>query len=79
MYCMPCPNGVNIPGVFGIYNDATMYGDLRRSKALYLMRITEEERADKCEECEECLELCPQAIDTLDWMETAHELLAPKN
>ncbi len=78
MYCMPCPHGVNIPGVFGIYNDATMYGDPRRSKALYLMRLTEEERADKCEDCEECLEFCPQAIDVPDWMETAHELLAPK-
>ncbi len=77
MYCMPCPNEVNIPGVFGIYNDATMYGDPRRSKALYLMRLTEEERADKCEDCEECIELCPQAIDIPDWMEKAHELLAP--
>ena len=78
-YCMPCPHGVNIPGVFGMYNDTTMYGDVRRSKALYMMRLTEEERADKCEQCEECLELCPQAIEIPDWMEKAHELLAPKN
>ncbi|MBW2622515.1 MAG: aldo/keto reductase [Deltaproteobacteria bacterium] len=77
-YCMPCPNGVDIPGVFGLYNDATMYGDLRRSKALYLMRLTEEQRADKCEECGDCLDLCPQQIEIPDWMEKADELLAPK-
>jgi hypothetical protein len=76
-YCMPCPNGVNIPGVFGIFNDATLYGDERRSQMLYQIRLTEDERAEKCEACGDCLDLCPQEIKIPEWMEKAHKLLVP--
>ena len=24
-YCQPCPNGVNIPTIFGFYNEAMMF------------------------------------------------------
>ncbi len=77
-YCMPCPHGVNIPGVFGIHNDATLYNDVNRPRMLYQIRLTEDERADKCEECGDCLELCPQEIEIPQWMKKAHDLLAPK-
>jgi len=77
-YCLPCPNGVKIPGVFTLYNDAMIYSDPRRAQGLYQMRLTEEERGDKCEKCEDCLELCPQQIDIPDWLEKAHAFLAPK-
>jgi len=76
-YCMPCPNGVDIPGVFRIYNDVELYGDLDRPKMLYQIRLTDEERADKCIACGECLDKCPQEIEIPDWMEKADELLAP--
>jgi predicted aldo/keto reductase-like oxidoreductase len=26
-YCMPCPNGVNIPMIFSLYNDVVMFKD----------------------------------------------------
>ena len=74
-YCMPCPNGVNIPGVFVIHNDAMIYGDANRARMLYQIRIPEEKRADKCIACEECLELCPQKIPIPEWMEKSDELL----
>lgn len=77
-YCMPCPHGVNIPGVFGIHNDATLYNDVNRPRMLYQIRLTEDERADKCEECGECLEKCPQEIEIPQWMKKAHGLLVPK-
>jgi predicted aldo/keto reductase-like oxidoreductase len=74
-YCLPCPNNVNIPGVFGIYNDAIMYGDLARAKFLYQIRVQEGERANECLECQECEELCPQEIPISEWMKKAREML----
>ncbi len=77
-YCIPCPNGVDIPGVFRIFNDVTLYGDEDRPRMLYQIRLTEEERGDKCIACGECLEKCPQEIQIPEWMERAHEMLKPK-
>jgi len=74
-YCLPCSNNVNIPGVFGIYNDAIMYGDLTRAKMLYQIRVQDGERAVECLECQECEELCPQEIPISEWMKKARELL----
>ena len=74
-YCLPCPNGVQIPGVLGLYNDAIMYDDLPRAKFLYNIRIQQDERAEHCEECNECEEKCPQGIPIAEWMKKAQELL----
>jgi len=74
-YCMPCPNNVNIPGVFGLYNDAVMYDDVRRARMLYGIRIPEGERASLCQSCQECEELCPQGLPISEWMVKCQELL----
>jgi len=74
-YCLPCPNGVNIPRVFEVYNDLMMYGDERRAHMVYNSFIQAEERADMCIECGECLEQCPQDIEIPDWLAKIHELL----
>ncbi len=73
-YCLPCPNGVNIPRIFEIYNDAIMYGDDQRAQMLYSW-LKEEERGNQCTSCEQCLELCPQQIDIPDWLAQAHPKL----
>lgn len=73
-YCLPCPNGVNIPRIFEIYNDAIMYGDDRRAQMLYSW-LKEEERGNQCISCGQCLELCPQQIDIPDWLALAHPKL----
>lgn len=78
-YCMPCPNGVEIPRIFEMYNEATVYGDLQRERSRYQGQgpggLTEEQRADQCIECEKCLEACPQNILIPDWLKKAHALL----
>lgn len=59
-YCLPCPNGVNIPGNFGIYNQYTIYGLLQSAETAYARQSG---RAVLCSECGACLPKCPQKID----------------
>jgi predicted aldo/keto reductase-like oxidoreductase len=76
-YCMPCPNGVEIPQIFQIYNDAMMYNNLQMGRFRYQMTdiLKEEQRGDQCIECGQCLEACPQSISIPDWLKKAHEEL----
>jgi predicted aldo/keto reductase-like oxidoreductase len=73
-YCLPCPSGVAISGVFEVYNDLMMFGDEARSKMVYSW-LEENERANLCIECGECLEKCPQGIEIPDWLAVAHKAL----
>jgi predicted aldo/keto reductase-like oxidoreductase len=74
-YCQPCPNGVNIPRNFEIYNQAKVYGNESLGKALYNYHMPKGERADACVACGECEEKCPQQIEISEWMERVHEAL----
>jgi hypothetical protein len=60
-YCMPCPNGVDIPKSFRIYNNGVMYNQLDKAREGYA-KMAEEERASACIQCRQCEELCPQHI-----------------
>ncbi|SCG86593.1 aldo/keto reductase [Methanobacterium congolense] len=62
-YCMPCPDGVNIPGNFRYFNSAHMYGDVENARMNYYGLLTEKERASNCTQCGECEWICPQMID----------------
>ena len=62
-YCMPCPEGVNIPGNFRYFNSAHMYGDVENARMNYYGLLTEKERASNCTQCGECEWICPQMID----------------
>lgn len=75
-YCIPCDGGVDIPRILEMYNDAVMYDNPRSARFGY-RGLKEEQRADRCTKCGECTEVCPQGIDIPDWLEKAHELLAP--
>lgn len=60
-YCMPCPAGVDIPRIFGLYNQAKAAGNVSQFKRNY-MQMPEDERASACVECGACLKKCPQKI-----------------
>ena len=79
-YCMPCPNGVEIPRILQMYTEAIMYDDPQTAQSRYQNPdiLKEEQRADQCVECNECLEACPQKIPIPEWLKKAHELLQPK-
>jgi predicted aldo/keto reductase-like oxidoreductase len=74
-YCMPCPQGVAIPDILELYNDAQMYGDPSRQRFFYTW-LDEDERADQCTACGECEGKCPQGIAVSGWMEKAQAFLA---
>jgi len=79
-YCQPCPNGVNIPDIFQLYNETTMYADANIGRFRYAspMGMPAAQRADQCKECGECLDACPQHIPIPDWLKKAHSELSPK-
>jgi predicted aldo/keto reductase-like oxidoreductase len=83
-YCMPCPQGVDIPGNFGTYNEGIMYDkpDAARGHYGWLKFAYEEQgifdhdvRAAQCIQCGECEEKCPQTIPISEWMPIVHQVL----
>ncbi|RLD11019.1 MAG: aldo/keto reductase [Chloroflexota bacterium] len=75
-YCLPCPEGVNIPRVFDVYNDGIMYDKLDHAKFMYNNFVPETERANLCVACRECEEKCPQNILISEWMPRVHAALS---
>lgn len=75
-YCLPCPNGVAIPQIFEVYNEALMYEEFSGARWAYDNQISPEARADNCIECGDCEAACPQSIEIIDWLAKAHEFLS---
>lgn len=77
-YCMPCPEGVDIPGNLAAYNEYFLFDtDQHRQMArlFYNMVVGPDARADRCTACGQCLEHCPQQIQIPDELEVAKEVL----
>jgi predicted aldo/keto reductase-like oxidoreductase len=74
-YCLPCPNGVNIPRNFEIYNEGAMF-TIESAQGAYNNWFAAEENASNCLDCKDCEELCPQQIPISEWMPKIHEALA---
>ena len=88
-YCMPCPHGVEIPGVFGVYNalsdelklpDPTdkKAKDYKENRKEFLKRyatLAEGTDASFCTRCNACVPKCPQRIRIPDQMRLVHKLV----
>ena len=74
-YCMPCPYGVDIPGIFVHYNKCKNEGtlprgigdaDYREHRRKYLISldrsVPRNRQPDHCIGCAQCVEHCPQGI-----------------
>ena len=70
-YCIPCPEGVAIPNIFALYNEAIIYNDFDANQKRYL-NMDEKARADNCIECGQCEKACPQSLNVIDYLKDAH-------
>ncbi len=74
-YCMPCPYGINIPGIFRFYDKSVIEGTYvksveqkgyakarRRYLAAYDSAVESVRQADHCINCGRCAPHCPQHI-----------------
>ncbi len=71
--CMPCPQDIDAPRIFEIYNDAVMYNDVVKAREIYRR---EKHELDNCNECKICENRCGMKIPLTEWLKKARELLA---
>jgi uncharacterized protein len=75
-YCVPCPNGVDVPRNFQLYNEAKVYGHLAGSQRSYRLFFPAAQHADRCLACGECEAKCPQEIPIVEWLARVDPLLS---
>jgi predicted aldo/keto reductase-like oxidoreductase len=74
-YCLPCPQGVNIPEVFNKYNEGVMFGNFTQPKRSYYFMVNGNQDASHCVACGACEKKCPQHLGIIENLKTAHEAL----
>ncbi|MHB8105932.1 MAG: aldo/keto reductase [Candidatus Cryosericum sp.] len=65
-YCMPCPQGVNIPGMFQLVNEGSMFESWDTQRKRYAQMKSEGSSAESCIRCGACEDKCPQHIAIRD-------------
>ena len=70
-YCMPCPNGVNIPGVFSAWNNFSLYNSDPKTDWMFNMIRNNNAGADNCVGCGACEAACPQHLNIIESLQAA--------
>ena len=73
---MPCPQDVDIPGIFGAYDSAVMFDTLGGFAKRYAKRIEEKKDAGQCAACGACEDVCPQHIKIIEKLAAIHAKMA---
>ena len=75
-YCMPCPQGIDIPLILSKVNDASLYEDLAEEKRGYDMEVSLKHTvsASECTECGQCEGACPQQLEVIKELANAVRL-----
>ena len=78
-YCMPCPQGVDIPAIFRCYN--RMYSENKGAGRFeYIQTVAlqkEKTYATQCIGCGKCENHCPQSINIREELKKADKALRP--
>ena len=78
-YCMPCPQGIDIPAVFRCWN--TMYAETRMTGRMEFIKTVSMRHdphfPDRCVACGRCEKHCPQHLPVIESLKTAHRALRP--
>lgn len=64
-YCMPCPQGIDIPWIMDIYNDGLIYDYQREPQRRYNFFGRP---GSKCVGCGACEQKCPQGLPIVQWL-----------
>lgn len=70
-YCMPCPNGVNIPGIFSAWNNHSLYGGDLMNDGGFQNLIRNNQTPENCVQCGACEAACPQHLSIIESLQTA--------
>ena len=74
-YCMPCPNGVDIPGIFSVWNNTSLY-ETDPAKNDRLKEIVKKGATpDCCIACGACEAACPQHLHIIESLKQAKQEL----
>jgi len=72
-YCMPCPGGVDIPGVFKLWNERFKLNRPLAGNQPYADMKAEGKTVDHCLDCGACEEVCPQHLPIREKLRCANE------
>ena len=85
-HCLPCSQGVDIPGNFTTYNHAIMFEAPAAARGHYQWQgdwfaagnFEQDVRAAACIQCEDCEIKCPQNIPISQWMPVIDRVLGER-
>lgn len=74
-YCIPCPEGVDIPLNLNLLNDVHIYQNMEKPMGNYSFLSAKKQSAACCTECGECEDKCTQNIDIMKYLKETEETL----